>query len=94
MQSATTKSVTECTLRKFRRVQLGGGVVMMHLLLSQTSLRIAQCLLRGTKRMNRTIFMVWIMSLVTLVWISPEAVGEWQAKRDIAYEDTWEATVP
>jgi hypothetical protein len=48
--------------------------------------------------MNRTIFMVWIMSLflllIVLLVISPEAVGEWQAKRDIAYEDTWEETVP
>jgi hypothetical protein len=44
--------------------------------------------------MDRTIFMLWLFTMVTLVWISPEAVGEWQAKRDIAYEDVWEATVP
>ena len=48
--------------------------------------------------MDRTIFMLWIMCmtllLIVLLIVSPEAVGEWQARRDIAYEDAWEATVP
>jgi hypothetical protein len=44
--------------------------------------------------MDRTIFTLWILCMTLLLIVSPEAVGEWQARRDIAYEDTWEETVP
>jgi hypothetical protein len=48
--------------------------------------------------MSRTIFTVWfytfVYALIMLVWFFPETIGEWQARKDIAYEDAWEETVP
>jgi hypothetical protein len=37
------------------------------------------------------------LSLITLLVFAitfPEAIGRWQARRDIAYEFAWEETVP
>lgn len=48
--------------------------------------------------MTRFIFYTWLMISATLALYYPEVVGQWEARRDIAYEamyeTVWEAETP
>jgi hypothetical protein len=44
--------------------------------------------------MMRSIFYIWLILSATIALYYPEVVGQWEAKRDIAYEAAWEATTP
>jgi hypothetical protein len=44
--------------------------------------------------MMRSIFYIWLILSATIALYYPEVVGQWEAKRDIAYEAAWEETVP
>lgn len=40
--------------------------------------------------MTRFIFYTWLMISATLALYYPEVVGQWEARRDIAYEAMYE----
>jgi hypothetical protein len=35
------------------------------------------------------VFKIWILIFIGLAWDNPQAIGEWKANVDIAYEDIW-----
>jgi hypothetical protein len=44
--------------------------------------------------MINSFFLFYLTLVLVIISCNPEVVGQWQAKRDIAYKAVWEETVP